>query len=319
AEEQEAKAEVAEQCKETDEGHRDCRDQDVVVANVAEFMPENTLELGAVHDLEQAGRDRYGRVLRVAPGSERVQRRIVNHIDTRLRETDADAELLNHVMKLLKLVRIRFPSPGSRDCEPVRIEVAHPDQADRNEEGDKDEEGPELEEQVEGYDRSRDEDREPDHQIHSPALVRPDLRHQVSALGHVTSSQIVFRTRAGPPSRRTRSRGIGVYRLGCSVAFGDADLTEKSTFPASSVNTSTRHALPPRRCQFTVIGQRTRGQHLSAGPSDLLLRWWRGRDLNPRPSGYEPGELPNCSHPRRPRQRTTRRQIGPSGTFGPSR
>src|SRR5262249_49712139 len=173
-------------------------------------MPENTLELGAVHDLEQAGRDRHGRVLRVAPGSECVQRRIVNHIDTRIRETDADAELLNHVMKLLKLVRIRFPSPGSRDCEPVRIEVARPDQADRNEEGDKDEEGPELEEQVEGYDRSRDEDREPDHQIHSPALVRADLRHQVSALGHVTSSQIVFRTRAGPPSLPTRSRGIGV-------------------------------------------------------------------------------------------------------------
>ena len=27
--------------------------------------------------------------------------------------------------------------------------------------------------------------------------------------------------------------------------------------------------------------------------------WWRGRDLNPRPSGYEPDELPDCSTPRR--------------------
>src|SRR3954454_8704852 len=26
--------------------------------------------------------------------------------------------------------------------------------------------------------------------------------------------------------------------------------------------------------------------------------WWRGRDLNPRPSGYEPDELPDCSTPR---------------------
>ena len=25
----------------------------------------------------------------------------------------------------------------------------------------------------------------------------------------------------------------------------------------------------------------------------------RGRDLNPRPSGYEPDELPGCSTPRR--------------------
>src|SRR5206468_12194422 len=29
------------------------------------------------------------------------------------------------------------------------------------------------------------------------------------------------------------------------------------------------------------------------------FRWWRGRDLNPRPSGYEPDELPDCSTPRR--------------------
>src|SRR5216684_4599366 len=26
--------------------------------------------------------------------------------------------------------------------------------------------------------------------------------------------------------------------------------------------------------------------------------WLRGRDLNPRPSGYEPDELPGCSTPR---------------------
>jgi hypothetical protein len=27
-------------------------------------------------------------------------------------------------------------------------------------------------------------------------------------------------------------------------------------------------------------------------------KWLRGRDLNPRPSGYEPDELPGCSTPR---------------------
>ncbi len=41
------------------------------------------------------------------------------------------------------------------------------------------------------------------------------------------------------------------------------------------------------------------------GASDLRVRWWRGRDLNPRPSGYEPDELPDCSTPRRTLHRTS--------------
>ena len=31
---------------------------------------------------------------------------------------------------------------------------------------------------------------------------------------------------------------------------------------------------------------------------------WRGQDLNLRPSGYEPDELPDCSTPRRSEVRT---------------
>jgi hypothetical protein len=30
--------------------------------------------------------------------------------------------------------------------------------------------------------------------------------------------------------------------------------------------------------------------------------WLRGRDLNPRPLGYDPNELPDCSTPRQQRQ-----------------
>ena len=75
--EQEAKAEVAEQREEPDESHCDRRDQDVVVANVAELMRENTFKLGAVHDLQQAGSGRDRRVLRVAPRSERVRRALI--------------------------------------------------------------------------------------------------------------------------------------------------------------------------------------------------------------------------------------------------
>ena len=33
-------------------------------------------------------------------------------------------------------------------------------------------------------------------------------------------------------------------------------------------------------------------------PRSLVLKWLRGLDLNQRPLGYEPNELPDCSTPR---------------------
>ncbi|MDB6035677.1 MAG: putative phage replication protein [Verrucomicrobiales bacterium] len=41
-----------------------------------------------------------------------------------------------------------------------------------------------------------------------------------------------------------------------------------------------------------------RGQQKSLRDESLRPNWLRGWDLNPRPSGYEPDELPGCSTPR---------------------
>ena len=42
--------------------------------------------------------------------------------------------------------------------------------------------------------------------------------------------------------------------------------------------------------------------NLSHGTSWRLKKWLRGGDLNPRPLGYEPNELPDCSTPRQDKQ-----------------
>ena len=49
----------------------------------------------------------------------------------------------------------------------------------------------------------------------------------------------------------------------------------------------------------TRRGQQRRDQRMQKADPEVGLRtWWRGPDLNQRPSGYEPDELPSCSTPR---------------------
>ena len=55
----------------------------------------------------------------------------------------------------------------------------------------------------------------------------------------------------------------------------------------------------PFRLRPTVAPDGSRGYQLEMPIKSLWEAELRGRDLNPRPSGYEPDELPGCSTPRR--------------------
>ena len=51
------------------------------------------------------------------------------------------------------------------------------------------------------------------------------------------------------------------------------------------------------RCQGLALVRASVTNRSQRGPG-RLESWLRGRDLNPRPLGYEPNELPDCSTPR---------------------
>src|SRR5436305_6259383 len=59
--------------------------------------------------------------------------------------------------------------------------------------------------------------------------------------------------------------------------------------------------LPIFDCRLECQLSDSPNRQLAIGNSE---GWLRGRDLNPRPLGYEPNELPDCSTPRHPNIRS---------------
>src|SRR5690606_24161550 len=64
--------------------------------------------------------------------------------------------------------------------------------------------------------------------------------------------------------------------------------------------------------KITIGGVRARRKRAVTCLVTALISW-RGQDLNLRPSGYEPDELPNCSTPRRGSKDSARFPPGQTG------
>ena len=95
---------------------------------------------------------------------------------------------------------------------------------------------------------------------------------------------------AGPigPSRRRKGAACGPFEV----------VSTLHTLPTQDVRRSREKAprnlwVTRRRCRETAGQGSVRTQ--TRAQSHKI--WWRGLDLNQRPLGYEPNELPDCSTP----------------------
>ncbi len=85
----EHQAEIDDRRDRARDGGGHCHDQRVAVADMGELMRDDARELLPRQMLHQAGRDRDGRIRRVAARGEGVGLRLMHHIDARMGEAGA--------------------------------------------------------------------------------------------------------------------------------------------------------------------------------------------------------------------------------------
>ncbi len=117
---------------------------------------------------------------------------------------------------------------------------------------------------------------------------RPKFNTQLSSS---SSTVLSAQLRAAQPANR-----FGVKALVASAAAPVASARKlfPRTFSQESFGGGEGVRTPDLRLAKPALCQ------LSYAPKASGKGWLRGRDLNPRPLGYEPNELPDCSTPRHP-------------------
>ena len=122
-------------------------------------------------------------------------------------------------------------------------------------------------------------------------------RDRTTAVGEPTEFRSLTDRKSSPPDFsagiiRDWFRPLRLTPESASLRVAELGIAGDCTAPCSRPGgTYLVHGGRSRRLDENDEGP---GTYVS-GPS----RWWRGQDLNLRPSGYEPDELPNCSTPRR--------------------